>query len=130
MPPDEQFPHDDLKAEAEAANDNPQDQTEGETPEQFESRLFNAARDTVSFLTGKVKNAAELKTTQIMALANTISMSENPTEDTLNGIELLLNLIRHYKGVRAQLQLVTQFEAALATGPTQIDESPLTNPNG
>ena len=105
-------------------------QAEGETPEQFESRLFNAARDTVSFLTGKVQNAAELKTAQIMALANTISMSENPTEDTLNGIELLLNLIRHYKGVRAQLQLVNQFEAALANGPTQIDESPLTNPNG
>lgn len=103
--------------------------SQSETPQQFEDRLFNASRESVSFLTGKVKNAAELKTAQIMALANTISMSENPTEDTLNGIELLLNLVRHYKGVRAQLQLVTQFEAALNEGPKN-DIGALTNDGG
>ncbi len=120
MHPDAQFPHD------EWAEEKPE---QPETQQQFEQRLYDAAHASITFLAGKVKNAAEMKTAQLMALANTISMGDSPTEDTLNGIELLLELVKHFKGVREQLHLVGQFEAALNEGPKN-DIEPLTNTGG
>lgn len=93
---------------------------ETETPEQMQNRLHLAARESVNFLVGQVMNAAELKTVQIMALANTLSLSESRMADTVNSIELLLGLTRQYSELQDQRRLVNAIERAIEIGPAAL----------
>lgn len=91
-----------------------------ETPEQFNDRLMSVASENCVFLIGKVQNAGEMKTVQLMALAQSVAMSERPTEDALNSIELFLDLVRKFREAREQSQLVAALGQAMEIGPTSL----------
>lgn len=111
MHPDEQFPHDDWESEAKPG---------GETPSEFNQRLMGVATENCVFLVGKVKNAGEMKTVQLMALAQSVAMSDRPTEDALNSIELFLNLVRKFREGRKQSQIVAALDQAMEIGPSAL----------